>query len=57
MKQVARNLTDAEDGFLNGKRYLVMDRDGKFCESFTQILKMEDIKPVWLPPQSPELNA
>ena len=27
MKQVARNLTDAVEGFLNGKRYLLMDRD------------------------------
>jgi len=33
MKQVAKNLTDAEDGFLNGKRFLIMDRDTKFCES------------------------
>ena len=30
MKQIARNLTDTEDGFLNGKRYLIMDRDTKF---------------------------
>ncbi len=30
MKQVARNLTDAEGGFLNGKRYILMDRDAKF---------------------------
>src|ERR1022692_5160171 len=30
MKQVARNLTVAEDGFLNGKRYVLMDRDAKF---------------------------
>jgi putative transposase len=28
MKQIARNLTDAFDGFLNGKRYVLMDRDG-----------------------------
>ncbi len=25
MKQIARNLTDCEDGFLNGKRFLIMD--------------------------------
>ena len=34
MKQVGRNLTDAEDGFLKGKRYVLMDRDGKFCPAF-----------------------
>ena len=30
MKQVARALTNFEDGFLNGKRYVLMDRDDKF---------------------------
>ena len=39
MKQIARNLTDAEDGFLLGKRYVLMDRDGKFCPAFRDILK------------------
>ena len=57
MKQIARNLTDTEDGFLNGKRYLIMDRDAKFCEAFREILKDEDVKPLRLPPRSPNLNA
>ena len=35
MKQIARNLTDVEDGFLKGKRYVLMDRDGKFCSGFS----------------------
>jgi len=30
MKQIGRNLTDSEDGFLNGKRHVLMDRDPKF---------------------------
>lgn len=34
MKQIARNLTDCEDGFLNDKRCLIMDRDEKFTEKF-----------------------
>ena len=29
MLQAARNLTDAEEGFLRGKKYLLMDRDTK----------------------------
>jgi putative transposase len=33
MKQTARELTNFEDGFLNGKRYLLLDRDGKFYSS------------------------
>jgi transposase InsO family protein len=57
MKQIARNLTDAFDGFSNGKRYVLMDRDGKFCPASREVLKNEDIKPVQLPPRSPNLNA
>jgi putative transposase len=57
MMQVARNLTDAEDGFLMGKRYVLMDRDGKFCPAFRAILKTEGVEAVPLPPKSPNLNA
>ena len=56
MKQVAKNLTDAEDGFLNGKRFLIMDRDTKFCESFRDIVDQDRVKPVRLPPCSPNLS-
>lgn len=34
MKQMAREWTNFEDGFLNGKRYLLLDRDDKFCPAF-----------------------
>jgi putative transposase len=57
MKQMARNLTDAEEGFLKGKRYLLMDRDSKFCAGFRQILRDAGTEPVLLPPRSPNLNA
>ena len=57
MKQMARNLTDADEGFLKGKRYLLMDRDSKFCGAFRQILKDAGTEPVLLPPRSPNLNA
>ncbi len=57
MKQIGRNLTNFEDGFLNGKRYLLMDRDTKFCESFRGFLDDEGIESVRLPPKSPNLNA
>ena len=57
MKQIARNLTNFEDGFLNGKRYLLMDRDTKFCESFRDFLGNEGVSPVRLPAKSPNLNA
>jgi len=57
MMQIARNLTDAEDGFPKGKRYVLMDRDGKFSPAFQAILKTEDVEAMVLPPQSPNLNA
>jgi transposase InsO family protein len=57
MQQIARNLTDAEEGFLLGSRYLLMDRDGKFCAAFRQILEDEQVEPVLLPARSPNLNA
>ena len=57
MLQVARNLTDCEDGFLNGKRYLLMDRDDKFSEAFRSMLEQSGVEPVLLPPRSPNLNS
>jgi len=57
MKQISRELTNFEDGFLNGHKYLIMDRDDKFCESFRRLLSEEGAEPVRLPPRSPNLNA
>lgn len=57
MKKIARNLTDCEDGFLNGTRYQLMDRDGKFSPALREIVKNEGVKPVQLPPKSPNLNC
>jgi putative transposase len=55
--QAARNVTDAEEGFLRGKRYLLMDRDGKFSEAFRGTLEAVGVKAVRLPPRSPNLSA
>ncbi len=57
MAQMARNMSLAEMGFLNCCRYLLHDRDAKFCEAFTGILEAVGIKSVKLPPRSPNLNA
>ena len=38
MKQVARNLTAEDDGFLRGKRFLILDLDTKFTNHFCEIL-------------------
>jgi hypothetical protein len=45
MKQIARNLMAADEGFLVGKRYLLMDRDTKFSEGFPDILQDTGVKP------------
>ena len=57
MEQMARNVTLAEVGFLCGCRYLLHDRDAKFCAAFEGILEAVGIKAVTLPPRSPNLNA
>ena len=44
IKQVARNLTDCENGFLKGKKYLIHDRDPLFrTEGFHDLLKSSGI--------------
>jgi transposase InsO family protein len=57
MSQMARNMTTAGDGFLNGCRYLLHDRDTKFSAAFCEILRSSGIQPLALPPRSPNLNA
>ena len=38
MMQITRNLTDPMDGFLLGKRFLVLDRDNKFTAKFRELV-------------------
>jgi hypothetical protein len=38
MSQVARNTTLEEVGYLHGCRYVLQDRDAKFCAEFRQTL-------------------
>jgi transposase InsO family protein len=57
MSQIARNLTDAMDGFFAGKGYLLHDRDPLYTKDFLTILGGSGIESVKLPPRSPNLNA
>jgi putative transposase len=57
MSQMGRNVTDAVDGILRGKRYLIHDRDPLFTAEFLSLLAGVGVKSVKLPPQSPNLNA
>ena len=56
MMQVARNVTMEEWGFLPPGRYLIHDRDTKFCPAFQQIIDNAGVERVVLPPRSPNLN-
>ena len=57
MKQMARNLTDCEDGFLLGCRYLIHDRATLFTGEFPTILESVGAKSVRLPARSPNLKG
>jgi hypothetical protein len=57
MKQIARNVTMDDWGFLNNCRYLIHDRDTKYCQSFRDIIESGDVKTLPLPARSPNLNA
>jgi Homeodomain-like domain len=57
MQQVARNATMEESGYLNGRRYLLHDRDQKFCVEFRETLAQGGVKCLALPARSPNLNC
>ena len=56
MEQMARNAVD-ESGYLRNQRYVLHDRDTKFCASFRSILESEGVTCLALPARSPNLNA
>jgi len=43
-------------GCRSGWRYLLHDRDTKFCESFRELIKSGSVKPIRLP-ASPNMNS
>jgi hypothetical protein len=53
MAQAARNLTDCMDGFLKGKRCLIVDRDVLFSEQFKAMLRSSGTKTVRTSIQAP----
>jgi transposase InsO family protein len=57
MAQVARNLTDHVDGFLRGKRFLVLDRDSKFTEQFHAILNAAGVHALQTARRAPNMNS
>jgi putative transposase len=57
MKQMARNLTDAFEGFLLDKRHLILDRDPLYTAAFRGMLDDFGVNTVRLPRRSPNLNS
>ena len=57
MAQVARNLTDSEDGFLKGMEYFVCDRDSLFTKSFCETLESSGVSVIRTRIGAPEQNG
>jgi putative transposase len=57
MVQMARRSVDTIDGTLLPIRFVLHDRDTKFCASFRDTLRSAGIQPLTLPARSPNLNA
>ncbi len=57
MRQTARNLTDAHDGFLRDMHYVILDRDPLYIAAFRDLLRDSGVKPLLLPARRSNLNA
>jgi putative transposase len=57
MEQQARNVTMEEWGCLRGCRYLLHDRDAKFCQSFRELIKTGSVNPLRLPENRRDRNT
>ena len=57
MRQMGRNAIDETSGYLRQHRYVLHDRDTKFCEEFRETLAAGGVKCLRLPARSPNLNA
>jgi putative transposase len=55
MSQLARNVTDATEGFLLGKRYLIHARDPLFTGEFLETLATSGVQSVKLPPRAHQI--
>jgi putative transposase len=57
MQQIARSATQEAWGYLHRCRYILHDRDMKFCASFRSVLAGGRVKTIVLPARSPNPNA
>lgn len=54
---MGRNAIDEASGYLRQHRYVLQDRDTKFCEEFPKTLAAGGVKCQRLPARSPNPNA
>ena len=54
--QITRNVTNYDEPMSKAK-YLIHDRDTKYCRTFRNLLESSGIEPLKLPARSPNLNA
>ena len=57
MTQMARNAVDDTSGALRQCRYVLHDRDAKYCMAFDDVLASEGVRCLKIPSRSPNLNA
>lgn len=57
MEQIARSATQETWGYLHPCRYVLHDRDTKYCASFQSVLAAGGVKAIPPPARSPNLNA
>ncbi len=57
MEQMVRNATNETSGCIRHQRYVLHDRDTKFCASFRSTMSTAGVQALTLPPRSPNLNA
>jgi len=57
MAQMARHAADETSGCLRQHRYVLHDRDAKFCRAFADVLQSSGIRCLTLPARSPNLKA
>jgi transposase InsO family protein len=57
MLQIARHLTDATDGVLNGQRFLICDRDRKWSTAVRHLLETSSVRVIRTPFRAPNCNA
>ena len=57
MEQVARNLTDCDEGFLRGKHFLIIERDEIFTPRFRALIESAGVEILLTSYQAPNMNA